>query len=146
MKPLEVNLLTIPHLKALSSGIESFICHWRGRTFLDTTLIWKVLILLHTEPCERFVLLLFVFGLCYTVNGLHPVGAHSISYITLTKSRNLKVFIHNTGDEFWIIRSFFPIHIDVITIEGEQWEMQLLLILKGSGYSRVSQKVRNLSN
>ena len=50
----------MPHLKALSSGIESFICHWRGRTFLDTTPIWKVLILHHTEPCERFVLLLFV--------------------------------------------------------------------------------------
>ena len=58
--PLEVKFHTVSHLKALSSGIESLGCHWRGRTFLDTRLIWKVLILLHTEPIERFVLLLFV--------------------------------------------------------------------------------------
>ena len=60
MIPLEVNLLTVPHLKALSSGIESFHFYWYGRTFPDSRSIWKVLILLHTEPSEQFVLLLFV--------------------------------------------------------------------------------------
>ena len=61
------------------------------------------------------------FGLCYTLSSLHPVSAHNLSginLIQLTKSRNLKVFIHGPGDEFWIIRSVFPVHTDVITIEG----------------------------
>ena len=58
--PLEVNWNTVPHLKALISGIESLSCHLRGRTFLETRTIWKVLILLHTEPSELSVLLLFV--------------------------------------------------------------------------------------
>ena len=61
----------------------------------------------------------YIFGMCYTVTGLHPVGAHNISYITLTKSRNLKIFIHDAGDEFWIMHGFFPIQIDVVIIEGE---------------------------
>ena len=61
----------------------------------------------------------YSFGLCYTVTNLYPVGAHNISYIPLTKSRNLKIFIHDSGDEFWIIHSFFPVPVDVIAIEGK---------------------------
>ena len=61
----------------------------------------------------------YMFGLCYTVTSLYPVGAHDISYIPLTKSRNLKIFIHDSGDEFWIIHSFSPVPVDTVTIEGE---------------------------
>ena len=80
MRPFEVNLHTVSHLKALSSGIESFIFNWRGRAFIDTTPIWKVLILLHTEPCERFVLLPFV--------GLRK----NLSLVCLSKCKSLMNF------------------------------------------------------
>ena len=63
MTPLEVNLHTVPHLKALSSGIEAFRSHGSGRPFLDTTTIWKVPILYHTETNSRFVLLLIVYSI-----------------------------------------------------------------------------------
>ena len=61
----------------------------------------------------------YMFGLCYTVTSLHPVGAHEISKIPLTKSKNLKIFVHDSGDEFWIIHSFFPVPVDVVAIEGK---------------------------
>ena len=51
--------------------------------------------------------------MCFTVNTLN-----SDIIIELTKNRNLKVFIHEPGDEFWIIRGIFPIHTDVVNIEG----------------------------
>ena len=63
MTPFEVNLHTVPHLKALSSGIEAFRSHGSRRPFIDTTTIWKVPILYHTEVNSRFVLLLIVFSL-----------------------------------------------------------------------------------
>ena len=58
--PFEVNLHTVPNLKALSSGIDAFRYRGSGRTILDTTTIWKVPILYHTEANSRFVLLLIV--------------------------------------------------------------------------------------
>ena len=60
MTPFEVNLHTVPHLKALSSGIEAFRSHGSGRPFIDTTTILKVHVLYHTEVNSRFVLLLIV--------------------------------------------------------------------------------------
>ena len=60
MTLFEVNLHTVPHLKALSIGIEAFRSHWSGRPFIVTTAIWKVPILYHTEANCRFVLLLIV--------------------------------------------------------------------------------------
>ena len=60
MTPFEVNLHTVPHLKALSSGIEAFRSHESGRPFKDTTTILKVPVLYHTEANSRFVLLLIV--------------------------------------------------------------------------------------
>ena len=54
-----------------------------------------------------------------TINSLHPVAAHSYNIIPLTKRKNLKIFIHELGDEFWIIRAFFPVQIDVVIIEGK---------------------------
>ena len=61
----------------------------------------------------------YMLGLCYTVTSLHPVSAHKVKVIPLTKNRNLKIFIHNFGDEFWIIHGFFPVPVDVVTIEGK---------------------------
>ena len=59
------------------------------------------------------------FGTCYTLTTSQPASAHTFFRIPLTKSKNLKIFIHDPGDEFWIIRSFFPVNIDVITIQGK---------------------------
>ena len=58
--------------------------------------------------------------MCFSVTPLNSVTSLDLtnSPIQLSKDRNLKVFIHEPGDEFWIIRAIFPIHIDVISIEG----------------------------
>ena len=60
MTPFNINLHTVPHLKALSSGIEALGSHGSGRPFMVTTIIWKVPTLYHTEANSRFVLLLIV--------------------------------------------------------------------------------------
>ena len=54
------------------------------------------------------------FGLCYSVASI----TSQTLLIELTRNRNFKVFINEPGDEFWIIRSIFPIHTDVVSIEG----------------------------
>ena len=55
-----------------------------------------------------------LFGLCYSVTSI----TSQTLLIELTRNRNFKVFINEPGDEFWIIRSIFPTHTDVVSIEG----------------------------
>ena len=70
--PFEVNLHTVPHLKALSSSIKAFRSHGSSRPFIDTTTISKVPVLYHTEANSRFVLFLIVtakFVIPYQIAG-----------------------------------------------------------------------------
>ena len=97
--PFEVNLHTVSHLKALSSGIESLSSHWRGRTFLDTRPIWKVLILLHTEPIERFVLLLFVH--------VYMILDQKVLLKYLLFAGNQRKSVMNLKSQFLIKKSYF---------------------------------------
>ena len=55
-----------------------------------------------------------LFGLCYSVTCI----TSQTLLIELTRNKNFKVFINEPEDEFWIIRSIFPIHTDVVSIEG----------------------------
>ena len=49
---------------------------------------------------------------------LHGFETEMPLQIQLTKKKNVKVFINEPGDQFWIIRSMFPIHTDLVSIEG----------------------------
>ena len=54
----------------------------------------------------------------FLMSRIHNFKSEMPSQIQLTKNRNLKVFINEPGDEFWIVKSIFPTHTDIVNIEG----------------------------
>lgn len=63
----------------------------------------------------------YMYGRCFTVQNLRPqmtTGQLEGNNITLLRNWDVTLFIHQPGEEFWILRSIFPIPMSTLTIRS----------------------------